>query len=183
MNQPISNSPQEAWLPLPGRGLVALPEGWWNELGMQMGTSVKAKKEGQKVIIETQTVEVTALHTSEEKTALPVAQLKAEAQQIEQLYQLRKPEEVWHFLETHQYLVPLLVEAYGYIRKYFPMADLVLRYVPDPEVADEEQLMIYIVTNQDVDVAHEAMEQLDHDWWPKAGDQADDDLCIMLRFV
>jgi hypothetical protein len=50
-------------------------------------------------------------------------------------------------------------------------------------LAAEEQLILDIVTDQDVDEAHEVMERFDYDWWPKAGDQADDDLCIMLRFV
>ena len=183
MNQPLPNSPQEAWLQVLGKGVVTFPEGWWDELGVQNGTFMKAKKEGKRVIIETQAVEVVPSRDAEEKTALLTARLKKEAQQIEQLYRLRNAEDVWHFLETHQYLAPLLIEAHGHIRKYFPTADLVLRYVPDPEIANEEQLMLCIVTEQDVDEAHEVMEQFDHDWWPKAGDQADDDLCIMLRFV
>ncbi len=120
---------------------------------------------------------------AQEKAALSITQLSSEAQQLEQLYWLRKPEEVWHFLEMHQYLVPLLVEVPDTIKKYFPTVDVVLRYVPDPEIANEEQLMLYIVTDQDVDEAHEAMEQFDLDWWPKAGDQADDDLYITLEFA
>jgi len=182
MNQPIPNSPQEAWLQVLGKGLVTFPERWWDELGMQNGTFVKAKKEGKRVIIETQAVEVVPSDNVEESLTVSIAQLKA-AQQLERLYQLRNPEEVWHFLEMHQYLVPLLVEAHDYIKKYFPTADRVLRYAPDPEIVNEEQLILYIATNQDVDEAHEVMEQFDHDWWSKAGDQADDDLCIMLRFV
>lgn len=58
MNQPMSNGPQEAWLQVQDKGLVTLPEGWWDELGMQDGTFVKAKREGKRVIIETQAVEM-----------------------------------------------------------------------------------------------------------------------------
>src|SRR5436853_7031288 len=112
MNQPIPNSPQEAWLQVLGKGLVTFPEGWWDELGMRNGTFMKAKKEGKRVIIETQAVEVVPSHDAEEKTTLSTVQLKNETQQIEQLYRLRNPEEVWRFLETHQYLVPLLIEAH-----------------------------------------------------------------------
>jgi hypothetical protein len=90
---------------------------------------------------------------------------------------------VWQFLETHQYLVPLLIEAHGHIRKYFPTADIFLKYVVDPEVADEKQLAIYINTDQDVDEAHDVLERFDHDWWLDASDQADDDLYINLEFV
>jgi len=183
MNQPLPNSPQEAWLQVRGKGVVTFPEGWWDELGVPNGTFVKAKKEGKRVVIETQAVEVVPARDAEEKTALLTARLKKEAQQIEQLYRLRNPEEVWHFLETHQYLVPLLIEAHDHIRKYFPTADLVLEYVVDPEVADEKQLAIYIATEQDIDDAHDALERFDHDWWLDASDQADDDLYITLEFV
>ena len=182
-NQPIPNSPQEAWLQVLGKGVVTFPEGWWDELGVQNGTFMKAKKEGKRVIIETQAVEVVPSRDVEEETALLTAQLKREAQQIDQLYRLRNAEEVWHFLETHQYLVPLLIEAHGHIRKYFPTANLFLEYVVDPEVADEKQLAIYIATEKDVDEAHNALERFDHDWWLDASDQADDDLYITLEFV
>ncbi len=37
-NQPIPNSPQEAWLQVLGKGVVTFPEGWWDELGVQNGT-------------------------------------------------------------------------------------------------------------------------------------------------
>jgi hypothetical protein len=47
MNQPIPNGPQEAWLAMLGKGHVIFPEGWWDELGMQNGMFVKAKKEGE----------------------------------------------------------------------------------------------------------------------------------------
>ena len=150
---------------------------------MRNGTFMKAKKEGKRVIIETQAVEVVPSHDAEEKTTLSTVQLKNETQQIEQLYRLRNPEEVWRFLETHQYLVPLLIEAHDHIRKYFPTADLVLEYAADPEVAGEEQLLLFIAIEQDVDRAHEAMKQFSHDWWFNAGDQADDDLCIVLGCV
>jgi hypothetical protein len=53
MNQPLPESPQEAWLQVVGKGLVTFPQGWWNELGMQDSTFVKAKKEGKRVIIDT----------------------------------------------------------------------------------------------------------------------------------
>src|SRR6266566_9895711 len=80
MNQPMPKSPQEAWLEVQEKGMITFPKRWWDELGMQNGMFVKAKKEGQRVIIETQAVE--------EKLTLPIKQLKAEDQQIEELYQL-----------------------------------------------------------------------------------------------
>jgi len=188
MSQSMPNSPQtqEAWLQVLAKGLVTFPEGWWDELGMENGTFIQAKKEGNRVIIETQAVKPALSRVSsnaEEKTSLLVAQLKTEAQQLEQFYRLRNPEEVWYFLELHPYLVPLLTETYGQIRKYFPTADLVVEYAPDPEVPGEEQLLVLIAIEQDVNKAHEALERFNHDWWFDAGDQAFDDLCIMLGFV
>jgi hypothetical protein len=182
MNQSIPNSPQEAWLPVPGKGLVALPEGWWDELGMQMGTAVRAKKEGKKVIIEAQAGEVLPPHETEGKAALSITQLKTEAQQLELLYQLRRPEEVWHFLEMHQYLASYLIEAHDHIRKYFPTDVLFLEYAADPEIVGEEQLIVSIAAEQDVDEVHDALNQLDHDWWFEANSQADDDLCITVGY-
>jgi bifunctional DNA-binding transcriptional regulator/antitoxin component of YhaV-PrlF toxin-antitoxin module len=172
MNRPIPNSSQEAWLEVQEKGMVTFPKRWWDELGMQNGMFVKAKKEGQRVIIETQAVE--------EKPTLLIKQLKAEYQQIEELYQTRNAEEVWYFLEAHQYLVPLLIEAHSHIRKYFPTANLVLEYAPDPEIAGEEQLLILIAFGENIDQDHEALQRFNHDWWFDAGDQAFNDVCIML---
>ena len=173
MNQPIPNSPQETWLEVQEKGMVTFPKRWWDELGMQNGMFVKAKKEGQRVIIETQAVE--------EKPMSLIQQLKAEAQKIKEVYQLRNAEEVWHFLEAYQYLVPLLIEAHSHIRKYFPTANLVLEYAPDPEIAGEEQLLILIAFGENIDQDHEALQRFNHDWWfDAASDQAFNDVCIML---
>ena len=54
MSQPIVNNDQEAWLKVLGKGMVTLPKRWRDELGIENGTLVKAKKEGNKVIIEVQ---------------------------------------------------------------------------------------------------------------------------------
>ncbi len=54
MSQPTTNSIQEAWLRVLGKGMVTLPKRWRDELGIENGTLVKAKKEGNKVIIEAQ---------------------------------------------------------------------------------------------------------------------------------
>jgi bifunctional DNA-binding transcriptional regulator/antitoxin component of YhaV-PrlF toxin-antitoxin module len=172
VNQPISNNPQEAWLEVQEKGMVTFPKRWWDELGMQNGMVVKAKKEGQRVIIETQAIE--------EKPTLPIKQLKVENLQIKELYQIRNAEEVWRFLEVHQYLVPLLIEAHSHIRKYFPTANLVLEYAADPEIAGEEQLLVLIAFGENVDQDHEALQRFNHDWWFDVYDQAFNDVCIML---
>src|SRR5690242_9030423 len=99
MNQSMPNSPQtqEAWLQVLAKGLVTFPEGWWNELGMEDGTFVQAKKEGNRVIIETQAVKPALSRVSsdaEEKTSLLVTQLKTESRRLEQFYRFRNPGEI-----------------------------------------------------------------------------------------
>ena len=54
MNQPIINDDQEAWLKVLAKGMVTLPKRWRDELGIENGTLVKARKEGNKLIIEVQ---------------------------------------------------------------------------------------------------------------------------------
>ncbi len=52
MNQPIAN-PQEEWLKVLGKGMVTLPKKWRDEMGLQEGDIVKAKKERNKIVLET----------------------------------------------------------------------------------------------------------------------------------
>lgn len=53
MNQPTLSINQE-WLRVLGKGMVTLPKKWREDLGIAEGDIVKAKKEGNKVVIETQ---------------------------------------------------------------------------------------------------------------------------------
>ena len=43
---------QEEWLKILGKGMVTLPKRWREEMGIDQGDVVKAKKEGNTVIIE-----------------------------------------------------------------------------------------------------------------------------------
>ena len=52
MNQAATNITQEQWLKVLGEGMVTLPKKWRDEMRIQNGDIVKAKKEGNKVIIE-----------------------------------------------------------------------------------------------------------------------------------
>jgi AbrB family looped-hinge helix DNA binding protein len=52
MAQALPNSNQEEWLKVLGKGMVTLPKKWRDELGIVNGDIVKAKKEGNKVVIE-----------------------------------------------------------------------------------------------------------------------------------
>ena len=52
MNQTTTNITQEEWLKVLGKGMVTLPKKWRDEMKIQNGDILKAKKEGNKVIIE-----------------------------------------------------------------------------------------------------------------------------------
>ena len=52
MNQTAANITQEQWLKVLGKGMVTLPKKWRDEMRIQNGDVIKAKKEGNKVIIE-----------------------------------------------------------------------------------------------------------------------------------
>lgn len=54
MSQYATNMNQEEWLKILGKGMVTLPKKWRDELGIESGDIVKAKKEGDRVIIEAQ---------------------------------------------------------------------------------------------------------------------------------
>lgn len=49
MAQLVSN---QEWLKVLGKGMVTLPKKWRKELGIEEGDIIKAKKEGNKVVIE-----------------------------------------------------------------------------------------------------------------------------------
>lgn len=51
MNNLISNN-QEEWVRILGKGMITIPKSWREELGLTEGEIVKAKKVGNKVIIE-----------------------------------------------------------------------------------------------------------------------------------
>lgn len=52
MNQTNINTTQEEWLKVLGKGMVTLPKRWREDLGIETGDVVKAKKDGNKVVIE-----------------------------------------------------------------------------------------------------------------------------------
>ena len=54
MSQITSQTSQEEWLKVLGKGMITLPKKWREELGITSGDMVKAKKEGRRVMIEPQ---------------------------------------------------------------------------------------------------------------------------------
>ena len=54
MSQTVVKTNQEEWLKVLGKGMVTIPKQWREELGLAEGDIVKAKKEGNRVVIEPQ---------------------------------------------------------------------------------------------------------------------------------
>lgn len=107
----------------------------------------------------------------------------SDIQAIESFYRLREPSEVWEFLETYPFLVPLLLEAPEHIRKHFPDAPVFLQYVPDPEGASEEDSMLWIYIDghkPDPEESLDTLERIDDDWWSDASPRAQNKLFINL---
>ena len=52
MSQTLASNNQEEWLKILGKGMVTLPKKWRDELGISSGDVVRAKKEGNRVVIE-----------------------------------------------------------------------------------------------------------------------------------
>lgn len=54
MNQAPINNNKEEWLRVLEKGMVTLPKQWRDELGIESGDIVKARKKGNMVVIEPQ---------------------------------------------------------------------------------------------------------------------------------
>src|SRR5215217_696643 len=52
MAQIIGNNNREEWLKVLSKGMITLPKKWRDELGIGNGDIVRAKKEGNRVVIE-----------------------------------------------------------------------------------------------------------------------------------
>ena len=117
-----------------------------------------------------------------EKVFVGLEYLHRELTLLNRIYTFRKPPEVSDFLSDNVYLVPLLVEAYGKIREYFPSAKLILEVVADPEADKEKELVIFIRTNLPPDEALDRLELLDRNWWLDASLDSGEKLCIHVEF-
>ena len=117
-----------------------------------------------------------------EKDFVGLEYLHRELTLLNRIYTVRKPPEVSDFLSDNVYLVPLLVEAYGKIREYFPSAKLILEVVADPEANKEKELVIFIRTNLPPDEALDRLELLDRNWWLDASLDSGEKLCIHVEF-
>lgn len=59
MTQAVQNNKEE-WLKVLGKGMVTIPKKWRKEMGIESGDIVKAKKVGNRVVIEAAGIKATA---------------------------------------------------------------------------------------------------------------------------
>jgi hypothetical protein len=114
--------------------------------------------------------------------ALPPASSDVFNLNIDKLYIFRGANEITSFLEENPFLIPLLQEAYTHIKRHFPLSDIVLEVVTDPEVIGEKQLVAFIVVDKNAKGASLALDHLDEEWGLEAMESVQDKLCITLEF-
>lgn len=111
-----------------------------------------------------------------------VKEILISLKKLKDSYAFRDSKAVISYLVNHSSLIPLLLEAYGKIPNYFPHSQVFLQIVTDPEMIDDEQLVIYIGTDLAPDKAVDRLEALDENWWLDASLETDGELCIHLEF-
>jgi len=81
-------------------------------------------------------------------------------------YAFRRPDEIADFLETHPFLVPLLLEARPVIARHFGAeTPVVLEVSYDPEDNDLTQLVGFIETDLEPEAALARESRFWDDWW------------------
>jgi hypothetical protein len=90
--------------------------------------------------------------------------------------------QVLNFVGEHPFLRPLLVEAPGFIEKYFSGSKLFLKVFTDPEAVGKHHLVIFIATKYGSKETLERLDQLDEAWWLAALDKAQGKLSINVTF-
>lgn len=98
-------------------------------------------------------------------------------------YRLRRSSQVLEFLASESALIPTVTGASPRIREHFPDADLVLEFMPDPEVPASAQLLILIHTNLPVDEALDKLDLVDENWWFDTSHDARGRLCVDVEFA
>ena len=109
-------------------------------------------------------IEVTRIW--QETGAPTIRTFEFEAQSLERLYTFRNGVEVSRFIESHPFLVPILLEAYSKIESCFGLYPQVrLEVVNDPEVQGLVELFGYIVTKLTPEEAGKRLRRFDQGWF------------------
>lgn len=105
-----------------------------------------------------------------------------ELAELERLYSMRNPLRVRRFLGEHSFLAALLVSAYDATTRYFAPLSLVLEVIADPEISNDEQLVLFVSVQLKPAEAFTRLQRFDNEWWLDALGEARGHLCISLEF-
>lgn len=123
-----------------------------------------------------------AVISREDTNSSTVLLSKTEVKVLEQLYIFRRRKEVLALLNRNPFLAPLLLEASGKVRHFFPGSQLSLEVVSDFETDDSSQLLASITTHLPVGTALDKLNEFDANWWLEAAGLANGKLCIDVEF-
>jgi len=124
----------------------------------------------------------TELHQDQLASLAHVSSWKIEF--LEHFYHFRNPEQVYSFIERRPFLIPVLLDAYCHVQRYFGKdMSVAVEVFADPESADEQVLFALIVTDLPPEVAMNRLSLLDEEWWLEASSQTKGEMNIHLEFV
>ncbi len=101
---------------------------------------------------------------------------------LEYLYHTDDFKTLFVFLDHHPFLVPILIEAFFQIERFFPSFVGFLEVHTDPDDSMDRQIMLSIMTSLSSEDALATLDQFDEQWWLDALGKAQGKLCIMLGF-
>jgi hypothetical protein len=103
--------------------------------------------------------------------------------ELEQLYTLRKPQEVINFIGENAFLIPLLKNAPEQIRQYFPGAPLFLELFIDYDNLSYRNLTLWIGSKYSAIESNTRLDALIDNWWLDAILDGDYKLSINVEFL
>lgn len=110
------------------------------------------------------------------ETQVPVTEL-------EQLYTLRKADEVLKYIGENPFLIPLLKSAPEHIRQYFPGAPLILELFVDFDNLSYRYLTILIQSSYPVAETKQRLDNLLNNWWLEAMYDNESKVSINIEFI
>jgi hypothetical protein len=97
-------------------------------------------------------------------------------------YILRREDRVEKFLGRYPFLIELIGEAYGEVRKVFKIETLYLEVYRDPDSSEYDQLQICIATQNDPVEANRQLDEFDGNWWFSNFQRSQRRLSIVLEY-
>lgn len=74
---------------------------------------------------------------------------KSNFDELSENYDLINPKKIYEFIKLNNDLLNALYQILPLLKKYFPSEKFLLKFVPDYEFEELNQLVIYICTNED----------------------------------